>query len=264
MALVYHLVARRFGAPAGLIAALFLSLTPVTVAIDRSSNIDSCLLLVLLLAAWALLRAAEAGDRRFLLLSMALIGLAFNVKMLAGFVLLPAFALVYLAGTPFAWRRRLVDAVAAGLVLGVVSTAWILVYDLTPAARRPYAGTSGTNSVAEIAVGPYGVGRFVRQVRPAAVGGLDATRRELAAAATETPAAERPAAARAWTAFLRQLVRAPVGPLRLASGQLAAQFAWLLPLAIVGVVFGMRRAPLGMPLAPAHLTLLLWVTWALV
>ena len=50
---VYHLVQRRFGTSAGLLAALFLAITPVSVAIDRSSNTDSCLVLVLLLAAWA-------------------------------------------------------------------------------------------------------------------------------------------------------------------------------------------------------------------
>ena len=40
--LVYHLVQRRFGASAGLLAALFLAVTPVSVAVDRSSNTDSC------------------------------------------------------------------------------------------------------------------------------------------------------------------------------------------------------------------------------
>src|SRR4029077_18087214 len=50
--LVYHLVQRRFGRGAGWLAALFLALTPVSVAVDRSSNTESCLVLVLLLAAW--------------------------------------------------------------------------------------------------------------------------------------------------------------------------------------------------------------------
>ncbi|HMH52310.1 MAG TPA: glycosyltransferase family 39 protein, partial [Candidatus Acidoferrum sp.] len=106
--LVHHLVGRRFGQGAGSLAALVLALTPVSVAVDRSSNTESCLVLVLLFAAWALLKAAEDGSRRFLLLAVALVGLAFNVKMLAAFVVLPAFALVYLLGTPFVWRRRLV------------------------------------------------------------------------------------------------------------------------------------------------------------
>lgn len=76
--LVAHLVERRFGAGAGLLAGLFLAITPVSVAADRSSNTDSCLVLALLLAAWALARAAEDARRDLLLLSMALLGLAFN------------------------------------------------------------------------------------------------------------------------------------------------------------------------------------------
>ena len=42
---------RRFGEAAGLLAALFLALTPISVAVDRSNNTESCLVLVLLLAA---------------------------------------------------------------------------------------------------------------------------------------------------------------------------------------------------------------------
>lgn len=262
--LVYHLVERRFGRAAGLFAGLFLALTPVSVAIDRSSNTDTCLVLALLLAAWALLRAAEDGSRRFLLLSMALVGLAFNVKMLAAFVVLPAFALVYLLGTPFVWRRRLVDATLAALVLTAVSLSWVLVYELTPAAKRPYAGTTDTNSVLELVVGPYGIGRFVRQARPAAVAGIDGdTGTEASGRARPAIATERPPDTGPRIGLARVFVRSRVGPLRLADGQLAGQVGWLLPLAIMGLVLGARDEPFLRPLAPAHLSLLLWFAWAL-
>jgi 4-amino-4-deoxy-L-arabinose transferase-like glycosyltransferase len=262
--LIQHLVQRRFGRAAGLLAGLFLALTPVSVAVDRSSNTESCLVLILLLAAWALLRAAEDGSRRFLLLSMALVGLAFNVKMLAAFVVLPAFALVYLLGTPFVWRRHLVDATLAALVLAAVSSSWVLVYDLTPAARRPYAGTTDANSIIELVVGPYGVGRFVRQVRPAATAGIDGdTATEVSVRARAAVARERPADTRPRTGFARVFVRAPAGPLRLADGQLAGQVGWLLPLAIAGLVLGALREPFRRPLSPAHLSLMLWLAWAL-
>jgi 4-amino-4-deoxy-L-arabinose transferase-like glycosyltransferase len=48
--------------------------------------------------------------------------------------------------------------------------------------------------------------------------------------------------------------RVPVGPLRLAHPSLAPQFAWLLPLAVLGAVFGWRRQPAAIAL---------WSTWAL-
>jgi len=263
--ILHRLMQRRFGAPAGLLAALFLALTPVSVAVDRSSNTESCLILTLLLAAWALLRAAEDDSRRFLLLSMALVGAAFNVKMLAAFVVLPAFALVYLLGTPFVWRRRLVDAATAALVLVAVSASWIVVYDLTPPASRPYAGTTDTNSIAELVVGPYGIGRFVRQVRPSvAADGASGARTGTAPAVRTSAVSERPAETGPRTGLARAFVRVPAGPLRLADGQLAGQVGWLLPLALMGAVLGARRDRFRRPLGPAHLSLILWLTWAVI
>jgi hypothetical protein len=58
------------------------------VVIDRSSNTDSCLVLVLLLAAWSLSVAAERGSGPLLALATALVGIGFNVKMLAAVVVL--------------------------------------------------------------------------------------------------------------------------------------------------------------------------------
>src|SRR5205807_1915393 len=69
VALLYHLVARVFGRPAGLLAALALAITPVAVVDNRGNLIESMLVLALLLAAWAILRAAETGRLRWLLLS---------------------------------------------------------------------------------------------------------------------------------------------------------------------------------------------------
>ncbi|HEU5194114.1 MAG TPA: glycosyltransferase family 39 protein, partial [Methylomirabilota bacterium] len=250
VALLYHLVQRRFGAAAGLLAALFLALTPVSVAIDRSSNTDSCLVLVLLLAAWALTLAVERGSLPLLALAMALVGLGFNVKMLAAFVVLPTFALVYWLGAPVAARRRIADLALAGVVLAAVAVPWVLVYDLTAPERRPFVGSSKQNSMVELAVGHNAIGRFVR------AGGAP----RVASAAAPAPAA----GSGPRSPYAGLFVRAPVGPLRLADGQLAGQALWLLPLALMGLVAGSfharHRRP---PLAPAHLALILWLGWAL-
>ncbi|MBI4799058.1 MAG: glycosyltransferase family 39 protein, partial [Desulfarculus sp.] len=114
--LLFHIVRPRHGAMAALLAAFFLAITPVWVAVNRTNNTDSCLVLLLLMAAGALLRAAEEGSRRRLCLAMALLGLAFNTKMLAALVVLPVFGLVYWLGAPQAWRRRLLDLTLAGAV----------------------------------------------------------------------------------------------------------------------------------------------------
>ena len=257
--LVYYLVQRVFGKPAGLLAALFLALTPVSVAVDRSSNTESCLVLVLLLAAWALLRAAEQGSRAWLVLALGLVGLAFNVKMLAAFVVLPTFALVYLLGASGGPRRWVVDATLGVVILAGVSFAWIAIYDLTPPERRPYAGTTDTNSELELVVGPYGVGRFVRQTRSLAGDATTVVSTRVSMTSRgggeTTPGVRRGAA--------RFFVGAPAGPLRLADGQLAGQVAWLFPLALAGVVLGALREPWRRPLQPLPLSLVLWSGWAL-
>ncbi|HET8578785.1 MAG TPA: glycosyltransferase family 39 protein [Methylomirabilota bacterium] len=260
--LVYHMVRSAFGTPAGLLAALFLAVTPVSVAVDRSSNTESCLLLFLLLAAWVLTRATEGGSRGTLLLAMALVGVAFNVKMLAAFVVLPTFALVYFLGPPVGLRRRLVDLALGGLVLTLVSASWVTVYDLTPKDKRPYAGTTDSNSVRELMVGPYGIGRFVRQPRPSAIAATESgTGPADAAGAAGDAGRGAPLGPRA--GWARLFVGTPVGPLRLSDGQLAGQTGWLFPLALAGLALGALREPMRRPLAPAHLAIVLWAGWAL-
>jgi len=96
VALLYHLVRRTFGPTAGLLAALVLALTPISVAANRNNTMDSQLVLVLLLAAWAVLRATETGRLRWLLACAVLVGLGFNIKMLQAYLVLPAFYLLYL------------------------------------------------------------------------------------------------------------------------------------------------------------------------
>ena len=251
VALLYYLVRRTFGGAAGLLSALFLAISPVSVAIDRSSNTDSCLVLVLLLAAWALTLAVEKGSVLWLSVAMGLIGLGFNVKMLAAFVVLPIFALVYLIGALSRWPRRIVDLALAGVVLAVVSASWILTYDLTPAERRPYAGTTNRNSMLELAVGPYGIGRFIRSA-------------EFRSASTNPASTiDRAVAPGPRRGYARLFVQAPAGALRLADGQLAGQVAWLLPLALAGLALGASRDPARGEASSTRLSVLLWAGWLL-
>ena len=254
VALVYWLVARRFGEGAGLLAALFLAVTPISVVIDRSSNTDSCLVLVLLLAAWALCVATERGSGTLLALAMALIGVGFNVKMLAAFVVLPTFALLYFAAAPLPWPRRLAHLLVGGAVLVVVSLSWVVFYDLTPAERRPFAGSSRSNSMIELAVGHNGLERFVRRRGMLARGPRDG-----AAIAQDQPGAAAGPAVPRW----RRLDNIPVGPLRLADRHLAGQMAWLLPLAVAGAAVLAVRRERRWPLGRDEQACVLWAGWAL-
>src|SRR5437773_1330220 len=73
--LLYYLVRRHFGVVAGLLAALALALSPSSVVTNRNITIDSTL--TLLVGAWAVLRAAETGRLRLLLLSAFIVGVGF-------------------------------------------------------------------------------------------------------------------------------------------------------------------------------------------
>lgn len=238
-ALLWHLVARRFGERAGLLAALILAVTPISVAVDRTNNTDSLLVLTMLLAAWPLVLAAEQGRRRWLLLSALLFGIAFNVKMLAALVILPAGALLYLCAAPIRWPRRIGDLLLAGGVLAAVALSWPLLVEATPPDARPYVDSTQRNSVLELVVDHNAVDRFIRP------DWLPRRRPEPAApTASVVPAG---------------IVPAGIG--RLFDPRLADQVAWLLPLAIAGVVLAWRARRPG--LGPEGQAALLWGGWAL-
>jgi 4-amino-4-deoxy-L-arabinose transferase-like glycosyltransferase len=257
--LVYAIVRPYFGTSSGLLSAFFLALTPVAVATDRSNNTDSCLVLVLLLAAWVLLRASQEGRRFRLILSMALIGVGFNVKMLAAFVVLPTFVLVYWLGSPLAIKRRIFDLILSSLVLIIISLSWVLFYDLTPPERRPYVGSTKGNSMFELTIGHNALGRFIRRDRALKASGVVA-KDEARDRQREKTFARDPRMAERWSKIF---VKVPVGPLRLADRQMAGQVAWLFPLAFLGLAAAWLRSSLSFPLNGKPLSLVLWAGWAL-
>lgn len=154
--LVYRLARPRYGAVAGLLAALALAVTPVSLAAQRNNTADGLLTLCLLLAAWSWLKAAETGRSRYIWWGAALVGLGFNIKMMQAFLPLPAFYAVYWLGAPDSMGRKIGRLTLASLLIAVLSLAWPLAVDLTPADQRPYVGSSNSNSVLELALGYNG------------------------------------------------------------------------------------------------------------
>ncbi|MEI9987109.1 MAG: glycosyltransferase family 39 protein [Aliidongia sp.] len=253
--ILHHLVRRRFGATAGLLAALFLALTPISVAVDRANNTDACLVLVLLLSGWAMTLAAERGSFGWLVAAMALVGLGFNVKMLAACVVLPGFAALYLYGAPIGFARRIVHLAGAGLVFAVIALSWCVAYDVAAPETRPYVDSTAENSMLELAIGHNGVQRFLprlRRNRPAAAARQAAAPAPDASAETPPQSADPAVAAQRRQAIgaLRQLDNPPAGPLRLINRHLAGQVLWLLPLALIGFAAALRQSGLRRPLAP--------------
>src|SRR5260370_9781077 len=129
---LFHLVRRHFGVAAGLLAALALALSPLSVVTDRNNTIDSILALVLLLGAWAIMYAAETGKLRWLLLSAALVGIGFNTKMAEAYLVVPAFGLLYLLAAPRTLWTRLGQLPLALLLMLVISLSCAATVDLLP------------------------------------------------------------------------------------------------------------------------------------
>jgi 4-amino-4-deoxy-L-arabinose transferase-like glycosyltransferase len=228
-------------AAAGLLSGLVLALTPVAVLMFRFNNPDALLVLLLVAAAYATLRAVESAVThpvRWLALAGALVGLAFLTKMLQAFLVLPAFALVYLIAANTGVLKRLGHLLVAFGAMLLAGGWWVVIVSLWPASSRPYIGGSQDNSILELTLGYNGFGRLTGDEVGSVGGGV--------AAGGGTSM---------WGA---------TGLSRLFGSEVGGQIAWLLPAALVllaaGFWFTLRRPRTD----PVRAGLVLWGTWLLV
>ncbi|MFF4571591.1 ArnT family glycosyltransferase [Streptomyces sp. NPDC001410] len=243
--LLLHVLVRRWaGVPAGLLAAAFLALTPVTVGLGRSVTEDAPFVLLLLLAAEATWRATAHARPRTLLLAAFWVGLAFQCKMLEAWAVLPALAVTYAVAAPTTRRRRVGHLALAAAVMVVVSLSWMLVAAFTPSGARPYLDGTTDDSPFGMVVGYNFLTRFRAVcVDAAGTGSIVASR--AAHAGHRLPPGLGDGV---WKMF---------GP------GLATQTGWLYPLAafgLVGGVLALRRW--GLPRTdPVLAGYLLWGVW---
>ncbi|MEW5868177.1 MAG: glycosyltransferase family 39 protein [Chloroflexota bacterium] len=298
---LYYLVRRSHGVVAGLLAGLALAITPVAVATDRNNTMDSLLILVLLLAAWAFIKASETGRLRWLLLGAALVGAGFNIKMLQAFLPLPAFYALYLLGSNEGLWRKIGKLALASLLLLVVSLSWVTVVELTPADQRPYVGSSSDNSEINLIIGYNGMNRLLgvlgrrspislanrpgsnfrqpgsgqtapvnpdgnnRQRIPGNEGGFPAMR-----PGNNNPGVApgggngQPFGGSAASSAARGVSETGrAGALRLLIPPLSKETSWLLPFVLVSILVLLASARPRWPLAPEHQALVLWGGWLL-
>jgi 4-amino-4-deoxy-L-arabinose transferase-like glycosyltransferase len=259
VALIYHLVRRPFGPVAGLVAALALALTPIVVATSRNNTADMLVVLTVLVAAWALVRATETGRLCWLLLCALIVGLGFNIKMMQAFLVLPAFYLLYLVAAPVPWLRRFVHLGLETVVLVVVSLSWAAVVDLTPEDQRPYVGSSEHNSALELASGYNGLSRLVGRgnelINPQ--GGFNI------GSASDSQSEQGPGPGGPGGGPGGVGENGEKGPFRLLDQQLAGQIGWLLPLAVVALLAAVSQRRPRLPLDRKHQALVLWGMWLL-
>ncbi|MFJ4617949.1 ArnT family glycosyltransferase [Streptomyces sp. NPDC088812] len=154
-------VKRVWGHGAATVAALVLALTPITVAINRDNNPDTLLVCLMAAGVALALRAVHGGKVLPLLGSAACFGLAFNTKMLQGWIPLPAVFAVYLYAAKPRLVKRIVNLLLAGVALAVSSFWWAAAVSLVPASERPYIGGSTDGSAWDLIMGYNGLGRVL-------------------------------------------------------------------------------------------------------
>lgn len=171
--ILYILIKRYFGFIAGIMAALILAITPIYVAVSRTNDFQTILILFMLLSIMPAIKAAKTGNIKYLIVSVIIVGIAFNINRLESFIIIPAIYLTYIfsesegekrvieryvCGITFITQERekvslkakIKCLILATIVLLVVSLSWSFLVDLVPVNARPYVGDSTTNSEIEL------------------------------------------------------------------------------------------------------------------
>ncbi|MFC0505917.1 ArnT family glycosyltransferase [Micromonospora costi] len=237
--LLYAAVRRWYGPLAGLLAGAVLAVTPVATLMFRFNNPDALLVLLLVAAAYATVRAVETAATRWLVLAGALVGLGFLTKMLQAFLVVPVLAGVYLLAAPARLGRRIRDLLLAGLAVVVAAGWWVAVVELVPASARPYVGGSQTNSILELTLGYNGLGRITGDE----VGSVGWGGGRMGGGGP----------------FSGQ-----TGWLRMFGGEVGGQVSWLLPAALILLVAGLVLAGRAARTDRTRAGLVLWGGWLLV
>ncbi|WP_132878474.1 ArnT family glycosyltransferase [Tamaricihabitans halophyticus] len=228
--LLHAAVRRTSGTAAALIAGAALALTPVAALMFRYNNPDALLVLLLVAAAYCLVRAIEQAGTRWLVLAGTLVGFAFLAKMSQALLVVPALVLTYLLAAPVGLARRIGQLLAAGVAL-VCSAGWyVLLVELWPAGQRPYIGGSTGDSIVELALGHNGGSRIL--------GG-----------------GSGPGAGQSFSG--------DTGMTRLFGAEFGTEVAWLLPAALIGLAGGLWFTRSASRTDRGRAALVLWGTWLL-
>ncbi len=232
---LYLAVRRWFSAGSALLAGAVLALTPVAALMFRFNNPDAALVLLLVVGAYAMIRALERGSTWWLVLAFSMIGFGFLAKMLQALLVLPAFGLVYLIAAPVSlWKRVWQLTLACGALLAAAGW-WIAIVELWPASSRPYIGGSQHNSILELVFGYNGFGRLTGNETGSVGGGGGQTGQ--------------------W---------GPTGITRMFGAEFGSQISWLLPAALILLVAGIVWRGTRPRTDRVRAAFVLWGGWLLV
>lgn len=268
--LLHRTVRLWAGENAALLAALFLALTPITVAINRVNNPDTLLVLLLVAAAYACTRSVQADSSRgrttWLAWCAFFVGCGFLTKMLQAWIVVPGLALAFFVGTSAPVKRRILDLLAAGAVLVVSSFWWVALHGWWPG-DKPYIGGSTDGTAWDLIFGYNGFGRvFGGDNNPTMGGGFPGG--PPGGFPGGVPG-DLPAGLSPPSGFMAAFMGGPAGLGRMFGPGVGDQISWLLPLSLlvlaVVAATGVRRMRAKLPAEPAQRAgWFLWGGWLLV
>jgi 4-amino-4-deoxy-L-arabinose transferase-like glycosyltransferase len=250
VALLYATVRRTSGPGAALIAGIVLALTPVAASMFRYNNPDALLVLLLVLAAYFMLRAVGPVSARasagWVALAGCALGFAFLTKMLQAFLIVPGLALMFLVAAPAAgvWKR--LGTLLIGAATMIISSGWyIALVALWPADSRPYIAGSTDNSLLQLAFGYNGLQRILgREGHDPGPGG--------------------PGPGRGPGGGANLLFGGDPGIGRMFGLSMGTEASWLLPAALIGLIAALWLTRRTARTAGLRAGLLMWGGWLLV
>ena len=242
---LYAAVRRVSGPGAGLIAGAALAVTPVAASMFRYNNPDALLVLLLVIAAYLMVRAIESARSRWIVLAGVVLGLAFLTKMLQAFLVVPGFALAFLVAAPVGLWHRVGKLAAGAAAMIATAGSFLMLVSLWPADSRPYIGGSTDNSLLQLALGYNGIQRVTGGEGP--VGG---------------PGDGGPGGGPGGGANL--FFGGDPGLTRLFGASMGTEASWLLPAAVIGLVAGLWFTRRTARTGSVRASLLLWGGWLLV
>lgn len=200
-------------------------------------------MLAITLASLTFFKAIRRKSVLYLIITFALIGLGFNVKMLLAFSTLLAIGTVWFMSTHTDLKKRFTQIIAAGVVLAAVSFSWISIVELYPKSERPYVGSTENNSAFELAFSYNGLARTTKQPLAPSI-------RNLSSIGPGAPRVN-------WEESGRP------GILRLFNKELAGQISWFLPFVLLGLPFLLLKRSEKLGTDTKRLSILYWLLWLL-
>ena len=249
---LYTTVRRWFGPAAGLIAGAVTALAPVAALMFRFDDPDALLTLMITLAAYAVTRAIESGRTRWVAAAGIFVGAGFLCKYMAAFMVLPALALAYLWAGPPRLGKRVIQLLIGGGALLLTAGWWVAVVLLTPAADRPYVGSSTDNNILNLILGYNGFGRLT--------GNESGRATPFAGVGSDAAGGAGGAAGAAGRGF-GGAFGGSGGITRLFSAQYGGQVAWLIPAALIAVVVMLWVSRRAVRTDRTRAAALLWGGW---